>query len=247
MSLKSTINYLLRLSFVGTNFSGWQVQPEKRTVQGELQKILSEIFDEEIKVVGCCRTDAGVHALDYVANFKCTKYLEEGKLLKALNGLLPKDIGVKEVKRVEEEFNARFSVRGKVYLYKIWTGNYRNPFLYPFSWHVSRGLDPNLLRTVLEKVKGKHDFKAFAKLEEEKNTIISVEEVSLKKEGENLIEIRLKASHFLRYMVRRIVGTSVRIATGFFPLSLMDELLEGKGGTTYTAPPQGLHLEKVIL
>ncbi len=240
------INYLLRLSFVGTNFSGWQVQPGRRTVQGELQRALSEIFGKEVKLVGCCRTDAGVHALDYVANFKAKKDMEEEKLLKALNGLLPRDIGVCEVRKVDEEFNARYSVRGKVYLYKIWNGEFRNPFLYPFSWHLRKKLDTSLLREVIGKVKGRHDFRAFAKLEEEKNTLIEIEEVSLK-ERKELIEVRVRASHFLRYMVRRIVGTAVHIALGFYPPVLMEELLRGEGKAPYTAPAQGLHLERVIL
>ncbi|GAB6066623.1 tRNA pseudouridine(38-40) synthase TruA [Aquifex pyrophilus] len=240
------INYLLRLAFVGTNFSGWQVQPKERTVQGVLQEALSKIFNEEIKVIGCCRTDAGVHALDYVANFKAKKDFPEEKLLLALNGILPKDIGVYEVRKVSPEFNARYSVKGKVYLYKIWNSEVRNPFLYPFTWQVKKGINFELLKRTLELVRGEHDFRAFAKLEEEKNTVINLEEVSLKREGK-LIEIRLRASHFLRYMVRRIVGTAVKIALGVYEPSLMEELLKGKGKAPYTAPPQGLHLEKVIL
>ncbi|WP_461831232.1 tRNA pseudouridine(38-40) synthase TruA [Aquifex sp.] len=239
-------NYLLRLAFVGTNFSGWQVQPKERTVQGVLQDSLSRIFNEEVKVIGCCRTDSGVHALDYVANFKTEKDFPEEKLLLALNGILPKDIGVYEVKKVSPEFNARYSVKGKVYLYKIWNANIRNPFLYPFTWQVKKEIDIELLKRALELVRGKHDFRAFAKLEEERNTVINIEDVNLKVEGK-LINIRLKASHFLRYMVRRIIGTAVKISSGVYELSLMEELLEGKGKAPYTAPPEGLHLEKVIL
>jgi len=239
-------NYLLRLAFVGTNFHGWQVQPNLRTVQGELQKALGEIFSEEVKVTGCCRTDAGVHALDYVANFKVGKEFPEDKLLKALNGILPKDIGVYEVKKVSEEFNARYSVKGKVYLYKVWNSEVRNPFLYPFSWQVKRKIDTHFLKEILKEFEGTHDFQAFAKMEEEKNTVINLEEVSLRTKYP-LIEIRLKASHFLRYMVRRIVGTAVNIALGIYEEEILKELLQGRGKAPYTAPPQGLHLERVLL
>ena len=239
-------NYFLRLSFVGTNFSGWQIQPTERTVQGELTKALRTLFNEEVKVTGCCRTDAGVHALDYVANFKSHKEMEAEKILKALNGILPKDIGIYEVRVVPENFNARYSVKGKTYLYKIWNSEGRNPFLYPFSWHVKRKINREVLEKVLKRLEGEHDFRGFAKVEEEKNTLINLEkvEVSFK---ESLIEVRLTASHFLRYMVRRIVGTCVKVSLGFYPEEVIEEILCGKVKAPYTAPPQGLHLERVKL
>jgi len=239
-------NYLLRLAFIGTNFHGWQVQPNLRTVQGELQRALGKIFSQEVKVTGCCRTDAGVHALDYVANFKVERVFPEDKLLKALNGILPKDIGVCEVKKVSEEFNARYSVKGKIYLYKIWNSEVRNPFLYPFSWQVKKKINVDYLEEILKKFEGVHDFQAFAKIEGEKNTVINLEKVSLRVEG-HLIEIRLKASHFLRYMVRRMVGTAVKVVLGVYEDEILEELLQGKGKAPYTAPPQGLHLERVLL
>ncbi|HIP43332.1 MAG TPA: tRNA pseudouridine(38-40) synthase TruA [Aquifex aeolicus] len=240
------LNYLLKLAFIGTNFSGWQVQPKGRTVQGEIQRALGKIFGCDIKVIGCCRTDAGVHALDYVANFRVEKEFPEEKLLKALNGILPKDIGVYEVKPVDESFNARYSVKGKIYLYKIWNSETRNPFVYPFSWQIKKKIDNVVLERILKKCLGTHDFAGFAKLEEEKNTILELQEIHIELNGP-LIEIRLKASHFLRYMVRRIVGTAVKISLGIYDKTLIDEILEGKGKAPYTAPPQGLHLEKVIL
>ncbi len=237
-------NYLLRLAFVGTNFSGWQIQPNARTVQGELTKALRTLFKEDIKVTGCCRTDAGVHALDYVANFKATKQMETQKILKALNGMLPKDIGVYEVEVVPKDFNARYSVKKKTYLYKIWNSEVRNPFLYPFSWQVKRKLDKELLVEILKKLEGTHDFESFSKLEEEKNTVINLEKIEISF-NEPLIEIRLTASHFLRYMVRRIVGTCVKIALGFYPKEILQDILFKKTKAPYTAPAQGLHLEKV--
>ena len=239
-------NYLLRLAFVGTNFSGWQIQPNVRTVQGELTKALKILFKEEIKVIGCCRTDAGVHALDYVANFKTSKEMETEKILKALNGLLPKDIGVYEVKIVSENFNARYSVKKKTYLYKIWNSEVRNPFLYHFSWQVKREINREVLERALKKLEGTHDFEGFAKLEEEKNTVINLEKVEISFR-EPLIEIRLTASHFLRYMVRRIVGTCVKIAIGFYTEEILGEILNKKKKAPYTAPAQGLHLERVKL
>ena len=237
-------NYMLRLAFVGTNYSGWQIQPGVPTVQGTLKEALETVFGEEIRVIGCCRTDAGVHAEDYVANFRSIKELECEKLLKALNSLLPKDIGVYEVKLVDENFNSRYSVKGKTYLYRLWNSFARNPFLYSFSWSVTRRIDLNLLSEALEIVSGRHDFRGFAKLEEEKTTVIELE-TKLAVSGD-LIELRFTASHFLRYMVRRLVGAIVKRAEGKVSTGELYEYLKGKH-CPHTAPAKGLTLERVHL
>ncbi|EDP74552.1 tRNA pseudouridine(38-40) synthase TruA [Hydrogenivirga sp. 128-5-R1-1] len=237
-------NYMLRLAFVGTNYSGWQIQPGVPTVQGTLKEALETVFGEEIRVIGCCRTDAGVHAEDYVANFRSIKELECEKLLRALNSLLPKDIGVYEVKLVDENFNSRYSVKGKTYLYRLWNSFVRNPFLYPFSWSVTRRVDLNLLSEALEIVSGRHDFRGFAKLEEDKTTVIELE-TKLAVSGD-LIELRFTASHFLRYMVRRLVGAIVKRAEGKVSTGELYEYLKGKH-CPHTAPAKGLTLERVHL
>ncbi len=237
-------NYMLRLAFVGSNYSGWQIQPQVPTVQGVLKEVIERILREEVKLTGCCRTDAGVHAQDYVANFQSSKTVDEEKLLRALNSLLPKDIGIYEVREAPESFNARFSVKGKTYLYKIWNAVSRNPFLYPFSWHIPYDLDLSLLQSALETFKGKRDFSGFAKLEEDKNTLIDLKvELTL---NSPLIEIRFTASHFLRFMVRRLVGTAVEVAKGRLPPSDLTKFFEG-AKSPHTAPAHGLTLEKVYL
>ena len=237
-------NYMLRLAFVGTNYHGWQVQPNLPTVQGKLKECLEKIFQEEVKLIGCCRTDSGVHAQEYVANFNTSRPFEETSLLRALNSLLPKDIGVHSVSPVEDTFNARYSVKGKTYLYRIWNSESRNPFLYPFSWQIPTELDMEKLGESLELIRGLHDFSGFAKLEEEKNTMIELEtELRLSKP---LIEIRFRASHFLRYMVRRIVGSLVKRAEGKLSRGEFEDYLRGKK-SPHTAPPKGLTLEKVYL
>ena len=237
-------NYMLRLAFVGTNYSGWQIQPDVPTVQGTLKKTLETILSEEVKLIGCCRTDAGVHAEDYIANFLCSKEMEEFKILRGLNSLLPKDIGVYEVRRVPENFNARYSVKGKVYLYRIWNSEVRNPFLYPFSWHVPRKLDLERIEEAVRTLSGVHDFSGFAKLEDDRNTVIDLS-IELTAEGD-LLEIRFRATHFLRYMVRRLVGAIVQLGEGRIPPQSLTDFLKGKS-CPYTAPPQGLTLERVIL
>lgn len=237
-------NYLLRLSFIGTNYAGWQIQPEVPTVQGTLTEALSKIFGESIKLIGCCRTDAGVHALDYVANFKAKKSIPPEKLLLALNSLLPKDIGIKEVREVGEDFNARYSVRGKTYLYRIWNSPARDPFLYPFCWQVPYPLNLEKLSEGARLLSGLRDFSGFCKLEEPKDTVIDLKvEVTVNKP---LIEIRFRATHFLRYMVRRLVGALVYLASGKTSLDELKECLRGKHWA-FTAPAKGLTLERVEL
>ncbi len=237
-------NYLLRISFVGTRYSGWQVQPGVPTVQGEIQRALGTMFGEEVKVVGCCRTDAGVHAKDYVANFKTERYIEEIKVLRGLSSLLPRDIGVSEVRVVPDSFHARYSPKGKEYVYRIWNAEWRDPFIYPFSWHLPGRIDTNAMKEAVGILRGKHDFSGFAKLEDEKNTVIDLE-IDLKAEN-HLIEIRFRATHFLRYMVRRLAGSIVWVGQGRLKPSDLQEFLSGKH-FPYTAPSQGLTLERVIL
>ena len=236
-------NYRLRLAFVGTNYHGWQIQPGVPTVQGTLKEAIERIVCEEIKLIGCCRTDAGVHAEDYIANFWSSKRIETYKLLRGLNSLLPKDIGIYEVEEVEEDFNSRYSVRGKVYLYRIWNSYTRDPFLYPFSWHITRKLDIERMEEAVRLLSGSHDFRGFAKLEDGRDTFIDLK-IELSKKGE-LIELRFTASHFLRYMVRRLVGAIVWTAEGKLHLDELKEYLEGEN-FPYTAPAKGLTLERVL-
>ena len=237
-------NYMLRLAFVGTNYSGWQIQPDTPTIQGTIKNALEKITSEEIKLIGCCRTDAGVHAQDYVANFRIDKDFECEKLLRALNSLLPKDIGVHEVKPVEEDFNARYSVKGKTYLYRIWNSSSRDPFLYPFCWNIPYSIDLSTLRDSMDMISGRHDFRGFAKLEEERDTEIDLS-TDIRVEDE-LIEIRFTASHFLRYTVRRLVGALIKRAEGKIGRGDLEGFLKGRH-CPHTAPAKGLTLERVYL
>ncbi|MFN3870828.1 MAG: tRNA pseudouridine(38-40) synthase TruA [Aquificaceae bacterium] len=239
-------NYVLLLSFVGTYFHGWQVQPGLRTVQGTLKESLEKVFQEPIKLTGCCRTDSGVHAKEYIANFQASRDIKNEVLLKALNSMLPNDIGIKKVWQ-EEGFNARYSVKGKVYLYRIFNSFSRDPFLEPFYWRIPYKLDYKRMLSAVELFLGTHDFSSFAKLEEEeKNTFINIEDVSLCREGE-LIEFRIKARNFLRYMVRRIVGSLIYVGLGKLKVEDIKHYLEGRGKCPYTAKAKGLTLERVIL
>ena len=237
-------NYLIRLSFIGTNYHGWQYQPKLPTVQGELLKALGKLFPGDLKLIGCCRTDAGVHAEDFVANFHTQGERDTTKILLALNSLLPEDIGVREVRKVSEDFNARYSVKGKVYLYRLWICSWRDPFMHPFCWKVRGKIDINLLEKALSMVSGTKDFRNFAKLEEEKKTVIDLE--TDLKVRDCLIEIYFKASHFLRYMVRKITGALVSVSQKKIGLEDLEKFFTDTP-CPYRAPSRGLTLKKVIL
>jgi len=243
-------NYLLELSFLGTGFHGWQYQPNVRTVQGELLKAIQKLFKVEwVPLVGCSRTDAGVHAEQFFANFKVDKYIEPFKVLKAFNGILPLEIAVRDVRLVELSFNSRFGAKGKVYRYLIWNNRVRNPFLLDRAWHIPfPQLDIKSMREAAKYLVGLHDFTAFAKNEEGRNPLINVEYLQITVDG-SLIEIKIKATHFLRYMVRRIVGTLVEVGKGKMAPSEVKSILESKNPqlAPFTAKPHGLYLHKVLL
>jgi tRNA pseudouridine38-40 synthase len=159
--------------------------------------------------------------------------------------MLPYEIAVKRVEPVELSFNARFSAKGKVYKYLIWNSKVRNPFLLDRAWHVPFELNLERMKEAAALLLGTHDFSAFAKNEEGRNPIINLELLELTKEGE-LITIRVKASHFLRYMVRRIVGTLVEVGRGRISPQAVKDYLEGRGNAPFTAKPYGLYLERVV-
>ncbi|SNZ16179.1 tRNA pseudouridine(38-40) synthase TruA [Hydrogenobacter hydrogenophilus] len=239
-------NYVLLLSYVGTNFHGWQIQPNLRTVQGVLKENLQKMFKEEIKLIGCCRTDAGVHAKEFVANFSAQKEIKPEQVLKALNSMLPQDIGIKKV-WIQEGFNARYSVKGKVYLYRILNSHSRDAFIEPFVWRIPTPLDFSLMQKASSLFLGRRDFSAFAKIDdEEKNTLIELEDVKLSK-LEELIEIRIRAKSFLRYMVRRIVGSLVQLGLGKIKEEDIQSYLRNEKHCPFTAKAKGLTLERVIL
>jgi len=231
---------------LGTGFHGWQYQPNVRTIQGELINAVGKLFKKEwVPVIGCSRTDAGVHAEQFFANFKVDKYIEPHKVLKALNGMLPYEIAVKDVKLVGLDFNARFSAKGKVYKYLIWNSRVRNPFLLDRAWFVPFKLDLERMEEAAKLLEGEHDFSAFAKNEENRNPIINLEYLQVNSGGE-LIEIKVKASHFLRYMVRRIVGTLVEVGKGSLKVEEIRRFLKGERVAPFTAKAHGLYLERVI-
>lgn len=239
-------NWKLEISYSGKDFYGFQRLKGRRTVQGEIERILSYLFNEEIKVFGAGRTDAGVHALRQVISFKSLREWEEEKLKSVLNKLLPADIVVKSVRKVDDGFHARFSAKRRWYMYFIYNHSDKNIFLNDFSWWLKEPLDRNLLMKSAVIIKGKHDFVNFAVKESEKNTLIEIYESFWYFKKDYLFYF-ICAPYFLRKMVRFLVGSMVEISLGKKSLEVFESYLikEYKDRFSAPAPSNGLYLYKI--
>ncbi len=237
-------NYKLTISYVGTRYYGWQRQPKHISVQQVIEEALEILFKEKIRLIASGRTDAGVHALGQVANFKTDLHRETGEIYKFLNATLPRDIAIKKVEEVPLSFNARFSAKGKTYLYRIYIEP--DPFLYGFGWYISRKLDILKMIEALEIIKNSKKLLSLSKKGNYLREQVEIRELFLRYNGK-IIEIEVTASHFLRYMVRKIVGHTVQVGLGSLSLEELKEILEANDPTKgiYIAPPEGLFLKEV--
>jgi tRNA pseudouridine38-40 synthase len=227
-------NYKLVIEYDGTNYSGWQIQPDKRTIQSEIQKHLSKLFNQKIKINGSGRTDAGVHALGQVANFKVNKSkaskIKISEIKRALNSLLNKDIRIKSVTKVEDSFHARISAKKKTYRYQI---SLIEPSVFErlYYAHVPYKLNVALMKKEAKELLGSHDFKCFqGSGRVAKSTVRIIESVSLIKKGDKLI-LTITGNGFLYNMVRNIAGTLIEIGRGKFPQGTIKKLIKGKDRT----------------
>jgi tRNA pseudouridine38-40 synthase len=227
-------NYKLVIEYDGTNYSGWQIQPDKRTIQSELEKYLSKIFNQKIKITGSGRTDAGVHALAQVANFKVNKSkaskIKISEIKRALNSLLDKDIRIKSVTKVEDSFHARISAKKKTYRYQI---SLIEPSVFERLYYafVPYKLNVALMKKEAKDLLGKHDFKCFqASGRKAKDTVRVISKVSLLKKGNKLF-FTIEGNGFLYNMVRNIAGTLIEIGRGKMPAGSIKKLIKGKDRT----------------
>ena len=243
-------NIAMRLMYDGTNYHGWQYQNNAVTVQQTVEEALSGLLGEDIKVTGCSRTDAGVHALDYVLNFRSDTNIPTERLPYALNYYLSDDITAVESWEAAEDFNARFSSCGKQYIYKIWNNKMKNPFLSGYSWHIPYNMDRAAMEAAAVHFIGEHDFSAFmAAGGSQKTTVRHITrcEVTEDKENQSLITVTVEANAFLYNMVRIITGTLAEVGFGRISAEEIPVIIE-EGNRTMsglTAPPQGLFLKKV--
>jgi tRNA pseudouridine38-40 synthase len=242
--------YRLTLEYDGTRYHGWQVQQNARSVAGELQRALAGAGVDVLELGGSGRTDAGVHALAQVAHLRLRRRTEPEKLRLALNDALPPDIHVLGLVPAADRFHARHDAVARSYLYQLATR--RTAFHKRYVWWVRRSLDLDALRSAAAALVGRHDFRAFCERpHEQTSTLVEVAGAEVV-EDEALVLVRLVASHFLWKMVRRLVGTMVRVGWGELPVETFRALLAGEPGAVehsvagWTAPPSGLFLERVL-
>lgn len=233
------------ISYDGSAFEGWQVQPGRTTLQGAVEKALSTIAGVPTKVHASGRTDAGVHARMQVCHADVDKPLPPERLFRSMNALLPPDVRVLRVRRVPYDFHARKSVREKEYRYLIWNAAVLPPFLRRYRLHVSRPLDVKAMRLAASLLVGRHDFASFTANpnREVASTVRAVARVTVRKRGSE-IEIAVAGEGFLYRMVRSMAGFLLKVGEGGMSPSDASRLLAEKLRTAHveTAPPQGLFL-----
>lgn len=242
--------YKLIISYDGTSYQGWQVQPNGPSIQEKIQTALETVLKEKIALVGSSRTDAGVHALGQTAHFDTENSFQKEKLLYSLNGLLPHDIRLLELEEVADDFHARFSASGKVYHYHLHLDRTMDPFQRLYTYHIHKRINISLLEQAAKEFIGTHDFTSFANEASEgaaKNKPIKTMkrlDVISQKGG---LRLEFEANGFLYKMVRNIVGTLLQVADGSLPLESIQSIIAVKDRRRAgpAVPPQGLFLVKV--
>jgi len=241
MRLKLTIEY------AGTRYSGWQIQKNARTIQGELERAVKEATGARpIELYGSGRTDAGVHALAQVAHLDTDAALPPETLRRRINDALPSDINVLRIERVRHRFHARRDAVARRYLYQI--ARRRTAFAKAYVWWVKEDLDLAAMRATAARFVGMHDFQSFSDDDpDEKSTEVLLEACDIREDGE-LILVTITGSHFLWKMVRRVVGVLVEVGRGGLALEAAAALLTGRSPlpARLTAPASGLFLERVF-
>lgn len=241
-------NILVTMMYDGSHFHGWQIQDNAITVQEVFQNALFKVIGEKVDIKGCSRTDSGVHANMYCVSFRTEHSIPCIRLIAALNRYLPKSVAVTDAKEVDNNFHARYSCKGKEYIYKIWNDEIRNPFLDGYTFHYWYKLDVDLMDRAAKHFLGKHDFTSFCTLDnrEKGDFTRTVSNISVTREGA-MVTITIEADGFLYNMVRIIVGTLLRVAQGKILPEQIPEIINAcdrsKAGPT--AQPEGLYLNKV--
>ncbi|CAH0190905.1 tRNA pseudouridine(38-40) synthase TruA [Peribacillus simplex] len=241
-------NYKLTIQYDGGRYKGWQrLGNSDDTIQGKIEHVLTEMVGEKIEIIGCSRTDAGVHALAQIANFKIGENLTEAEIMNYLNRYLPRDISIVEVRLVPERFHARYNAKDKTYLYKIWNEQYTNPFMRKYSMHVEKKLDITRMKKACQHFIGEHDFTAFSNAKSKKKSMVrEIYSIDIEKNA-GFIQITVRGDGFLYNMVRKIVGTLIEVGLGEIDAENIPRILESKERiqTGRMAESAGLYLVKV--
>ena len=237
---------LAKVAYLGTNYHGWQIQPNGNTVQEEIEKALSKILNNPTKIYGAGRTDAGVHALNQSFHFELNKEMDLERLKYSLNSILPDDIAINSLVEVAEDFHARFCAKKKHYQYRINSGD-KNPFLtntslyYPYPFVMTKFVE------ALDKFVGQHNFVNFTSKEEDEDNYIR-EIFDIRVSLNETIDVDIIGDGFMRYMIRDIIGTCLAVASGKEDLTYISDRLDKDvdAHTAYRASSEGLFLIDVI-
>ena len=246
--------FKLTIAYDGTDFHGWQTQPNRPTIQGEIVSVLRRITQEHISLHGAGRTDAGVHALGQVGSFRTQSGLSAQEFQRALNAILPATIRIVSAEEVGPAFDARWSARGKIYCYRIYRGKVVPPMLWRYVLHYPFPLDEQAMRDAAARFTGTHEFASFAAStgseedDKERSTVREIysSELLRSPDDEELV-YTVRGRSFLRYMVRKMVGTLLDIGRGKLTPADIDRLYEIKDRSKSgpTVPPQGLCMVEV--
>lgn len=240
-------NIKLIIEYDGKKFGGWQKQPNKLNIQGEIEKAIGEITGEEIELNASGRTDAGVHSLGQTANFKTNSTIDIAKIPVAINSKLKQSIRIISAEEVDERFHSRYSCIGKKYRYVINNSKYGSAIYRDLEYHMPVKLNVEDMKKAIKYFEGEHDFKGFkASGTSSKSSVRTIYKANVKEEGKRII-IELEGNGFLYNMVRIISGTIVDVGLGKIKPEDIPEIIKSQDRTRAgkTLPPQGLYLVEV--
>lgn len=240
------MRYLIECSYKGTAFHGWQIQPNAITVQEQIEKALSVILKQKIEISGSSRTDTGVHAFQQFAHFDSMKEIPNvDKFTHSMNGFLPREIAIKRISLVKDDFHSRFDATHRRYLYRIIQA--KNPFWYEMAYFLKANLDLDLMNKAGEILTQYIDFQCFSKVKTDVNTFDCKIEFAYWERQEQFLLFHIKADRFLRGMVRAIVGTMLEVGTGKMQLTDFEQVILSKSRNKAgrAVPPEGLTLVEV--
>ena len=238
------MRYLMNISYNGSLFYGYQVQKNKTTVEGEIEKVLSKILNEKINTIASSRTDKGVHGINQYCHFDYDKKLDLKKLQYSINKMIDDGIYIKKIKKVNDNFHARYDVKSKEYIYKINIGDY-NPIEKDYVLQYNKTISKELLNEFIKLMNGKHNFRSFTS---DKNKDNYERDLELDyKINNKIVYLRFKSTGFLRYMIRNIVGLLLDLNDGKKSLDDIKYIFDSKNRCSLglCASGCGLYLNKV--
>ena len=241
-------NLKVMMAFRGTNYHGYQKQENALTVQEVVESAVSKILNIPTRIYGCSRTDTGVHAEQFCFSFNTEREIPVKNFVRGINGYLPDDISVLSCEEVPPDFHARYSCRGKTYLYKIHSSESKNPFMTDLALHYRRELNIPLIQEASKHFIGTHDFASFcSNCSEKQSTIRTIYDITIEK-NESFVLMLVKGDGFLYNMVRVLVGTLLDVSEGRIDVSKLDDILKARDRKCAgrTAPAHGLYLHEVF-